>query len=443
MLRRAFPDVYEGWIVVGSSGAVVLVVAAIFFYGFGTIFNDVRDEFGWSNASTALAFSLRNEVGGVGAILVGVALDRVGPRRVLYVGITVASVGVVAMSYMQELWHFYAVMVVVALGSSAAGGQVGLTAIATWFRDRRAFAMSVMTLGGGLGGIFVVGVAALVEAAGWRWALRVLAAFMLVVGLVIGSNVRARPPGHPQPIDGRRRSPRRPAAEGAPPQPAPGDPAPEEPAPEDSEGEGRWGVPVRAAITSRAFALLALAMFGSSFGFVALAVHQIPYLETQIGVSKAVASSSVAVFTLASIVGRIGFGYLADRYSKRVMLALALALLAAGMPVLAFADSYWQAVLGIAIAAPGFGGTVPLRPAMAADYFGVRSFGTINGVVQFVSTTGGAAGPWVVGRIVDIDGEYTAGWLVAGAVVALVGIPAALAAAPPTALHAKHRGTSP
>jgi MFS family permease len=423
MLRRAFPDVYEGWIVVGSSGAVVLVVAAIFFYGFGTIFNDVRDEFGWSNASTALAFSLRNEVGGVGAILVGVAIDRVGPRRVLYVGITVAGIGVLAMSYMQELWHFYLVMVVVALGSSAAGGQVGLAAIATWFRERRAFAMSVMTLGGGLGGIFVIGVAALVDAAGWRWALRVLAAFMVVVGLVVGSNVRARPADHPQPLDGRRRSPTRPEAE--------------------PESASRWGIPVRAAITSHSFALLSLAMFGSSFGFVALAVHQIPYMETQIGVSKAVASSSVAVFTLASIVGRIGFGYLADRYSKRVMLALALALLAGGMPVLAFADSYWQAILGIAIAAPGFGGTVPLRPAMAADYFGLRSFGTINGVVQFVSTTGGAAGPWVVGRIVDIEGEYAAGWLVAAAVVALVGIPAALAATPPTALRARHDGAAP
>jgi len=254
----------------------------------------------------------------------------------------------------------------------------------------------------------------------------VLAAFMVVVGLVVGGNVRSRPADHPQPLDGRRRSSTRAEAE--------------------PESASRWGVPVRAAITSRSFVLLALAMFGSSFGFVALAVHQIPYMETQIGVSKAVASSSVAVFTLTSIVGRIGFGYLADRYSKRVMLALALALLAGGMPILAFADSYWQAILGIAIAAPGFGGTVPLRPAMAADYFGLRSFGTINGVVQFVSTTGGAAGPWVVGRIVDIEGEYAAGWLVAAAVVALVGIPAALAATaaatsqPAAARRNRHRG---
>jgi hypothetical protein len=43
MLRRALPGVYEGWIVVGSSACVVLLIGASFFYGFGTIFNEVID----------------------------------------------------------------------------------------------------------------------------------------------------------------------------------------------------------------------------------------------------------------------------------------------------------------------------------------------------------------------------------------------------------------
>jgi MFS family permease len=420
MLRRLFPNVYEGWLVVGASGVIVLVVAATFFYGFGTIYNEVRDEFGWRNSDTALAFSLRNEVGGIGAIFVGIAIDRAGPRNILYVGISVAAAGVLAMSFMQELWHFYLVMIVVALGSSAAGGQVGLTAIATWFEERRAFAMSLMTLGGGLGGVFVVLIGLLVEAAGWRWALRVLAGVMLIVGLLVGSNVRARPPRHPQPLDGRRRDPL-----GA--------------ADDEIEEAEQWGVPVRAAITSRAFLLLSLAMLGSSFGFVALVVHQIPYLETELGLSKALASSTVAVFTLSSIFGRVGFGYLADRYPKRLMMAVAVAMLAAGLLVLAAAPNVWVAILGIAIAAPGFGGTIPLRPSMAADYFGTRYFGTINGTMQFLSTTGGAAGPWVVGRIVDVNGDYTLGWVIAAAVVAAVGIPAALAATTPTKLVERHR----
>lgn len=420
MLRRMFPNVYEGWLVVGSSGTIVLVVAATFFYGFGTIFNEVRDEFGWSNASTALAFSLRNEIGGIGAIAVGVALDRMGPKRVLYTGISIAAAGVLAMSFMQELWHFYGVMIVIALGSSAAGGQVGLTAISTWFEDRRAFAMSLMTLGGGLGGVFVVGIGILVEATGWRWALRVLALLMLVVGLTVGSNVRSRPSGHPQPMDG---VPRR--EDGT-----------------DVESAEKWGVPVRRAISSRPFLLLSLAMLGSSFGFVALVVHQIPYLENEIGVSKAVASSSIAVFTLSSILGRIGFGFLGDRYPKRLVMAVALTMLSGGLALLATASTLWVAILAIAIAAPGFGGTIPLRPSMAADFFGTKNFGTINGTMQFVSTSGGAAGPWVVGRLVDTQGDYTMGWIISAIVVAAVGIPAILGANTPTALRDEYRSVA-
>ena len=91
MLRKFFPDVYEGWIVVGCAGCIVMALGAIFFYGFGTIYNEVRAEFGWDNADTALAFSLRNEVGGMGAVLVGIAIDRIGARIVLFVGIVMPA----------------------------------------------------------------------------------------------------------------------------------------------------------------------------------------------------------------------------------------------------------------------------------------------------------------------------------------------------------------
>ena len=152
MLRRAFPGVYEGWLVVGNAAFTVLLIGASFFYGFGTIFNEVIDEFGWSVAATSLAFSLRSEVGGLAAPFVGVLIDRLGARKVILGGIVISALGVLLMSMIQEIWHFYAVMIVIAFGASAAGGQVGLAAIATWFEVRRASAMSVMTLGGGLGG---------------------------------------------------------------------------------------------------------------------------------------------------------------------------------------------------------------------------------------------------------------------------------------------------
>ncbi|RJQ12585.1 MAG: MFS transporter [Dehalococcoidia bacterium] len=409
MLRRALPGVYEGWIVVGSAAFVVLMIGASFFYGFGTIFNEVIDEFGWSVAATSLAFSLRSEVGGIAAPFIGVLIDRLGAQRVALGGVIISAVGVLLMSEIQAIWHFYAVMMVIAIGSSAAGGSVGLVAIASWFEARRAFAMSIMTLGGGVGGLLVVAIAALVEEFGWRGALRALAVIMLTVGIAFAVNIRTRPEDHPQPMDGVRASP-----DGKTLAPA-----------------VRWGMTLRQVMRSRAFIFMSLGLILMNFSTTAVVIHQIPYLEREMHVSKAVAGSSVAFFTMFSIVGRLGAGYLADRFSKRLIMVASCLFVLVGLPILAFADSYMVATAGILIIAPGFGGTIPVRPAMLADYFGTKFFGTINGVVALVTTTGGALGPWLVGWLVDTTGHYQAGWLLSAAVAAAA-IPFFLLASSPS-----------
>ena len=411
-----FPNVYEGWLVVGSAALVVLLVGATFFYGFGTIFNEVIAEFGWSVAATSLAFSLRSEVGGIAAPFVGWSIDRFGVRRVLMVGIFVTGGGILAMSYTQNIWQFYAAMVVIALGGSASGGGSGIVAIATWFDRRRALAMSLMTVGGGIGGVLVVGIAALVEAYGWRGALRLLALAILTLGPVVAIDVRSRPAGHPQPFDGGR-------------------------APAAGEAETLvldWGVPVRRVVPSRAFLMLTGALLALAFSTTAVVVHQVPYMERAIGVSKAVAGTSVAVFTITSIIGRLAFGFLGDRYSKRWLMAGCGLLVAVGALVVALADSYLWATIGIMLIAPGFGASIPVRPAILADYFGTRSFGTINGIATLLSTTGSALGPWIVGRLVDVTGGYREGWFVVAA-VGLLTVPFALAATPPRALIERYR----
>ena len=54
MGRRLFPNVFDGWVVVTSAALIMLAMSAAFFYGFGTIFKEVIDEFGWSVAATSL-----------------------------------------------------------------------------------------------------------------------------------------------------------------------------------------------------------------------------------------------------------------------------------------------------------------------------------------------------------------------------------------------------
>jgi MFS family permease len=413
LIRRLFPNVYEGWIVTGSFAMIVVLIGSTFFYGFGTIFNPVQSEFGWSNASVSLGFSLRSEVQGLGAPAIGYLVDRFAARKVLIGGIVLTAIGVVGMSYMQSLLHFYIAMFVIAFGVSACGGPVGMVATATWFQRRRSTALSMMTVGGGISGLFVVVIAWLVDSLGWRDALRVMGLLIILVGSFVALNVRSRPERHHQPMDG---------------------------IPEDIGSDGQpvrwvervWGVPTRRAIRSRAFLAIALGQAALSFTTTAIMVHMIPFLEDN-GVSKGAAASALTIFAVTTLVGRLGFGYLGDRYEKRILLAIGVGIVAAATPLLALADSLFAAIVVLVLIAPGFGGVIPVRPALLADYFGTRYFGTINGMSMLIVTLGSFFGPWVVGLLVDRTGSYTSGWLLCGAIAALA-VPMMLLATPPRSL---------
>lgn len=417
MLRRMFPNVYEGWIVTWSAASALIVIAALFFYGFGAIFTEVIDEFHWSHGATALGFSLRNEAGGVAAPFMGALIDRFGARRVIVSGMFVSASGVLAMSFIETLWQFYAAILLTAIGTSAAGGAVGFAAIATWFERRRATAMSMMAVGGGLGGLLVLFVAMAVEEFGWRVALRIFAFLIVMPGVLIAMNVRSRPADHPQPMDGI-------------------------PDVVDANGTPRrrsgWGIPWKRAIRSRSFILAQLSFAIVNFGTITVMILQIPYMEEELGVSKAAAGSGVLFFTITSIISRFGLGVLADKYPKQLILAGSAAIVVAGLPVMAYATNLTMGIVGVSIVGFGFGGMIPVRPALLADFFGTRNFGTISGIGQLLGTTSGALGPFIMGVTVDQTGSYQTGWLIAMVVTSLA-VPGFLLLKPPHALIEEFR----
>jgi MFS family permease len=173
-------------------------------------------------------------------------------------------------------------------------------------------------------------------------------------------------------------------------------------------------------------------LLANGFATTALIVLQIPFFES-LGVSKTLAGTSVAAFTLTSIIGRLGAGFLADRFPKRYVLAVSVGMVGAGMPLLALTHSFWPALAVMILVSPGFGGSIPVRPAMLADYFGTRYFGTLNGITALVTTLGGFGSPILVGWLVDTTGSYGMGWIICG-LIGLTALPASLMALPPQRL---------
>ncbi|MFP6570241.1 MAG: MFS transporter, partial [Dehalococcoidia bacterium] len=97
---------------VGYGGIVQAYASGVFWQGFGAFFTPIVDAFGWSRGATALALSFnRIESGGM-SIVVGLMLDKYGPRKLMAFGLFVTGLGFIGMSQMQNLWHFYVAMAV-------------------------------------------------------------------------------------------------------------------------------------------------------------------------------------------------------------------------------------------------------------------------------------------------------------------------------------------
>ncbi len=60
----------------------------------------------------------------------------------------------------------------------------------------------------------------------------------------------------------------------------------------------------------------------------------------------------------------------------------------------------------------GAGGTVPLRAPITREYFGVKNFGSIFGVISFLTTFGGIVCSPITGWWYDSHGTYHPIWLV-------------------------------
>jgi MFS family permease len=89
--------------------------------------------------------------------------------------------------------------------------------------------------------------------------------------------------------------------------------------------------------------------------------------------------------------------------------------------------SPWQILFYLAVFSPGWGGSLAVRPAYQADYFGLRAFGGIQGWMMTISAVGSVFGPIFAGAMYDITEGYRPAFLIVG-LVALTAVPAVLMA---------------
>ena len=402
-LVRVVPFFYGWWVVIAAF-VIALVVSSAPLYLFATLVNPLEQEFGWSRAAIGGGPAIAAVMAGLTTPVAGYLVDRVGARPLLLVGVALVGCGFLALSQIQALPQLYIALSVVSVGMILADVPVCAVAVAHWFEKRRGRALGILSAGAGASGVMVLLVALLIDPLGWRTGTMILGLGQLATCIPLALTVRHRPEDVGLLPDG---------------EPSGRSDAPASPSPETGEGRvpvsGRVkdeGLTVGRALHTRSFWLLVFALMLAWVGNLAVIVHVIAYLDESGGLTEQGAAVIAMGIPFGSVVGRLGFGWLADYLNKQRLLAIAWVLQGLGILIFAAVHSPWQAIFFLVVFAPGYGAAVSVLPALLVEYFGLRAFGAIQGLLMAAGMLGAIAGPVFAGAAYDVVDSYRPAFLV-------------------------------
>ena len=387
--------IFYGWWVVGASLLITLPMAGFVTFGFTAFFEPIVSEFGWSYTQISLASSFRGVEAGLLAPLIGLVVDRWGPRRLMFGGAFIIGLGLIFLSRINSLGMFYGAFVIMTIGTSACSPTVVMTAIANWFRRKVGMATAIAGCGFALGSLMVPVVVRLIDAFGWQTAIFILGVGMWIIGLPLSLLIRHKPEQYGYLPDGEQMSAVIHHGDAVP------SPAYE------------VNISMKQALKSRALWHIGLALALMHLPLGAVILHVMPYLSS-VGVSRLTASLVATATPLVSIIGRFISGWLGDKFDKKLVTTGFTPLICFGLLFFMYASSeaMWVLVPFIILFGIGWGGTGTLRAALLREYFGRRSFGAIFGLTMGMTAVGTVIGPLFAGWVFDNWGSYHVAWVV-------------------------------
>ena len=391
-LQRYYP-----WLVIGIAFLTVGVAFGAR-NAFAVFLVAVIEEFRWSRGLASGALMLGSVLWTLSAPLIGILLDRLGPRIVLPGGAVVMATGFVISGFADSIVEFYLGMgVFMGVGFAALPMTSQATFLSNWFVRKRGMAIGMAASGIGIGILLVVPWTQwLITNYGWRAAFFILAALLaLIIAPLNYFFQRQRPEEmNLRPDFGESTShktaARVKAAEAA-------------------------GPSLKEALRGWRFWTFALGVFTGSIPLHMVLIHQVAAVSDA-GFSKELAAFALGMIGLFTAPAMILMGLLADRIGRQRCYAFGSTSLMIGIFLLMTitdASRDWLLYLFPPFVAVGFSSRQSLYPTIAADLFHGKSFGAIIGAISLFIGAGAGIGPWLGGAIHDWTGNYREAFWVA------------------------------
>jgi MFS family permease len=378
---------FYGYVIVVCSLLIVAICFGIS-YSFGTFFNALLQDFGWTRAVTSVGYSVSQVTAGVAGICTGWFTDRFGPKpTIIFCGISLA-LGCFLMSLVKEPWQlnlFYGFFVGVGFG----GAMIPLmTTISRWFVRRRGLMTGIAVSGVGFGTIVMPLVATgLLSVTDWRTSFVIISALAIAVVIPSALFLKRDPSKIGQ------------SALGA------------EAIQTSKQSNFKNGLTFSEAIRTPHFWIIITIYFSVGFFVQSIMLHIVPHAKA-LGIDAGSAALIVSCIGVGSICGRIIMGSVSDRIGVKNSLSIALIVALVSFIWLQMADKLWMLFVFGLVYGFAYGALIALQALVGAKMFGLVSLGSIVGVIVFSYTFGGTFGPIVTGYIFDVTGGYAGAFII-------------------------------
>ncbi len=395
--------IFYGWWIIATGFLILFLGAGIGFYSFGVLLKPLMNEFGWSRGVASLGQSIYFFSSGVTGFFVGRLVGRYSVKKIVFIGAGVSGICFLLLSLTPDLWYFYLLYFVIGSGMGGAGMVSVMVTISKWFTRKRGTAMGIATAGIAVGAMVLTPtVGMVVENFGWRVAYLFLGSIVLLIDLPIAAFVlRANPEEMGLLPDGDQLAVAKPNA------------TTKLPATNrigTATGAGQVGL--SSALRSLPLWLLCLGFGLVQLSEMSIMLHEASFI-TDMGIPVTTAAAALGFTGGVGGLGKLAFGWLADKLSTRYVTILCFAVQLAGVLILMQTNSMAMVWLFVVVFGFSMGGAVTLIPLTIGDIFGATSLGTLFGLVNLVVSLCSLFGPSLAGFIFDARGSYDLVFIIA------------------------------
>ena len=403
-VTRRMRGMFYGWFMTGLGALILALGSAPLFFGL-PVWNPVlRNAFGWTAGQMSGAFAVTQVQEGFLGPVVGFLIDKLGPRRMVFIGMIILGSGFVLFSQIRELWQLYVVFFIMSLGSSLSTWLPIMTVLNHWFIRQKNRAMSLAIEGFALGGIILPLLLAwaiggtdpdISERYGWRNSALFLGILCIALAVPLSRLVRNRPEDLGLKPDGDSDVP------------ATASPVDVSATPSETEEEGyTW----QEAIRLKAFWLISIGHAASSTVLVTIFVHLGLMLDDR-GFSLQGISAVVAIYTAVNAILIPVGGYLGDRLPVRLVAFWFSALQSLALVVLVLAHNMEMLFLFAVLMGVGTAARMPVTFSMRGLYFGRKAYAAITSISLVPVSILLFIAPVYAGFMRDATGTYDVSFL--------------------------------